>query len=274
MKKNICLSYTVVMAVLMFGIFTTSCTNYKNLAYFDDLADTAKPTITNTVAFKNPTILPDDILTVTISTLDKDLTAFLNGNNTASPSVGANSSTPGQQQNISGYMVDKNGMIELPFTGPIKVSGLTTAEAKELIETKMSKFVNTPLVNVRFANFKITVLGEVTRPATYVVPNEKINLFDALGLAGDLTVYGKRENVLLIRDTGSAQKNLIRMNLNSKDIVSAPYFYLKPNDIIYVEPNKYKLETIDAQRNRNLALIVVSGISLITILISRDIIFK
>ena len=273
MKKINFLPGNIIISCLMAVISLSSCKINENLAYFHDLSDSAKSTMTTTVPFKSPFIQPDDILTITISALDKDLTAFLNSTNISSPTVGASSGSPTGQQAINGYLVDKNGAVELPFAGNISVAGLTTLQAKDLITTKMAKYVNNPIVRVRFSNFKITLLGEVNKPATYIVPNEKISLFDALGLAGDLTVFGKRENVLLVRDTLNNQKNMIRLNLNSKDIVSTPYFYLQPNDVIYVEPSKYKLEAIDAQRSRSLSLILVSGISLLTILISRNIIF-
>ncbi|WP_225975351.1 polysaccharide biosynthesis/export family protein [Panacibacter ginsenosidivorans] len=244
------------------------------MPYFQDFPDTAKPAIIKTIPFKTPVIQSDDILSITIQTIDNDITNLLNNNNgvnggNSSLPVAGSSTTPGtpNQSAIAGYLVDKAGNVELPFIGEIKLAGLTTSEAHNLIKKEANKYFNNPVVNVRFANFKITVLGEVNRPASYIAPNEKINLFDALGMAGDLTIFGKRENVLLLRDT-LGDKQMIRLNLNSKDIVSSPYFYLQPNDIVYVEPSKYKIASVDAIRNRNITL-AASALTILLVLVTR-----
>jgi polysaccharide export outer membrane protein len=138
---------------------------------------------------------------------------------------------------------------------------------KDLIHEKVSIYYNKPVISVRFANFSITVLGEVAKPATYIVPNEKISLLDAIGMAGDLTVFGKRENVLLIRDS-LGQKQYVRFDLNSSKMFSSPYFFLRQGDMIYIEPSKSKVASTDASRNRHIALIA-SGLSLLVIIFSR-----
>lgn len=242
----------------VFFSFFISCSTYKNVAYFQDFADTAKPELVQTVPFKSPVIQTDDILSITIQTIDNDVTNMLNSNNTLNnssttlPVLG--SSTATATQGVSGYLVDKDGYVEIPFVGKVHVAGLTTAEAKDLISNEVNKYFNDAIVNVRYANFKITVIGEVLKPSTYVIPNEKVNIFDALGMAGDMTIYGQRENVLLIRDTLN-NKKLVRLNLNNKEIVSSPYFYLQANDIIYVQPNKQKVAATDAYRNRMFAIL-------------------
>jgi polysaccharide export outer membrane protein len=134
------------------------------------------------------------------------------------------------------------------------LQGYTTVEARDVIRTEMTKYVKEPMVNVKFANFKVTVLGEVMRPASYIMPTEKVTVFDALGQAGDLTIYGRRENVLVIRDSANNQKSMVHLNLNSKEIMSSPYFYLQPNDVVYVEPNKSKAASTDASKNRIFAI--------------------
>jgi polysaccharide export outer membrane protein len=243
---------------LFFLIFFNSCSTYKSIPYFRDFSDTAQPMVVKTVPFKSPVIQTDDILSITIQTIDNDVTNLLNTNssvNNASTSMpilgsGNTGTTP---QDVNGYLVDKDGNVELPFVGKVHVAGLTTSQAKDLLSTEVNKYFNDAIVNVRYENFKITVIGEVLKPSTYIVPNEKINILDALGMAGDMTIYGQRENVLLIRDTLN-DKKLIRLNLNNKDIVSSPYFYLQSSDIIYVQPNKSKMASTDAYRNRYFAL--------------------
>jgi polysaccharide export outer membrane protein len=262
----------VLFSLIFFLLMTfsfTSCTTYKNVAYFTDFADTAKHTIVQTIPFKSPVIQPDDLLTITIQTIDADITTLLNSANTPAQSAASGSVLGGQQlQYTPGYLVDKNGEVEIPFAGKIKLQGYTTVEAREVIRTEISKFVKDPIVNVKFANFKITVLGEVLKPATYIMPTEKVTVFDALGQAGDLTIYGRRENVLVIRDSVNNQKSMVHLNLNTKDIISSPYYYLRPNDVVYVEPNKAKAAGSDAVHNRNIT-IIASALSVLLVIASR-----
>ena len=167
-----------------------------------------------------------------------------------------------------GHLVDKNGNIDLAVIGKVKVEGYTTQQARDTIEQLVEKYYTSSTVDVRFSNFKITVIGEVNRPSTFTVPNEEITILDALGMAGDLTIYGKRENVLLIRkDTGNI-RNLIRINLNSKNIFTSPYFFLKQDDVLYVEPDRAKAATADAYRTRNVT-IAASIIALLVVVASR-----
>lgn len=245
----------------------TSCTSYKNVAYFRDFADTSYYSNVKTTAFKSPRIQPDDLLNITIQTIDPEINQILNSSNALTPAVGASSSvTVGQQQVATGYLVDKNGEVEIPFAGKIKLQGYTTVEAREVVRSAIGKYVKDPIVNIKFSNFRVTVLGEVAKPATYIIPNEKVSVLDALGLAGDLTIYGRRENVLLIRDSANDQKSMIHLNLNTKNVIASPYYYLQPNDIIYVEPNESKAASVDAIRNRNIT-IMASALSVILVLV-------
>jgi polysaccharide export outer membrane protein len=117
---------------------------------------------------------------------------------------------------------------------------------------------------VRFANYKITILGEVARPASYTMPNEKVTVFDAISLAGDLTIYGKRENVMLIRNADGGKKDIVRLDLTSSDLISSPYFYLKQNDVLYVEPTKARVAVNNAPRNQMISI----GISIVGVLLA------
>lgn len=269
MRIKLC--FSSLLTVFAFLLFLGSCKTYQHISYFEDYADTAKPIVLRTVPFKSPVIQTDDILSITIQTIDNDVTNLLNShsniNNATATMPVLSSSNAATQQNVSGYLVDKDGFIELPFVGRLHVSGFTTAQAKELITQEINKYFNDAIVSVRYSNFRVTIIGEVGRPSTYVIPNEKLNIFDALGMAGDMTIYGRRENVLLVRDTLN-EKKLIRLNLNNKDIISSPYFYLQSNDIVYVEPNKYKAATTDAYKNRYIA-IAAAVISLLIVSINK-----
>ncbi|NGM67261.1 hypothetical protein G5B43_18485 [Sphingobacterium sp. SGR-19] len=250
---------------LVLLLLISSC-SVKKIVYFNDLpADTAR-ILKQAAAFTEPVIQSDDILNITIQTLDPTTAAVAN-QSMAVQAVGASSASNVGNQVISGFLVDKNGYVNMTLLGKVQVSGLTTYQARERITTLASQYYKDPTVQVRFANFKVTVLGEVTRPATYTVPNEKVTVLDALGLAGDLTIFGKRENVLLVRDQGK-EKELVRLNLNDSEVFQSPYFYLRQNDVIYVEPGKGKAAANNAARTQTYA-IIGSILSVLIIAVSR-----
>jgi polysaccharide export outer membrane protein len=267
-------------SVILFAVYVLtlfSCATTKNVAYFKDLPDTLQTRLITDAPYKDPLIIPDDILSVTIVTIDPTTAAPVNqniGTPVSSSSIlpgGSGGSSGGggggSPQLVPGILVDKNGDISLPIIGKVRVAGLTTYQAKELIRTKAEQYFKEPDVQLRFTNFKITVLGEVLHPSTFVVPSEKVSVLDALGMAGDLTIYGRRENVLLIREI-NGQKQLVRLNLNSSDLFKSDYFYLKQNDVIYVEPNKSKAVQADASQTRVIT-ILASIISALLIVLIR-----
>ncbi|EOR94072.1 Polysaccharide export outer membrane protein [Arcticibacter svalbardensis MN12-7] len=261
------LSTHLLIAMAIFVIMALpSCVVTKKSVYFTDMPDTAILRSITPAEFKEPVIQPDDILSITVQTIDPTTTAAVN-QVSAMPAVGASSASSTGQQLITGFLVDKNGNVAIPMIGALKLGGLTTYQARELIQQKATFFFKDPTVQVRFANYKITVIGEVNRPAAYTVPNEKVTLLDAIGLAGDLTIYGKRDNVLLIRDNAD-KKEFIRFNLNSSDILKSPYFYLKQNDVIYIEPGKGKIAANNVARTQSLA-IVGSILSVLIVLLTR-----
>lgn len=220
--------------------------------------------------YKDIQIQPDDILQVTVLTLDAATTGTgTNGqmDMIQDPLSSSNPLANNANRNIAGYLVDKEGNIELPIAGKVKVGGLSTSDAKEAIRLKVLQFYKEPVVNVRLANFKVTVLGEVLKPGSYLVASEKATILDALGLAGDMTIYGKRENVMLVRRDGDKQK-MIRFNLNSTDLIQSPYYYLRQGDVVYVEPGKGKAAATDASMVRTYG-IIASTLSLLVIIATR-----
>ncbi len=262
MKK---IAFIFLLLISGFSIFLSSCTTQK-IAYFRDLPDSVKYSSLPISSFKDPLIQPDDILSISIQTIDPTTSAPIN-QATEGPVLGAGSYSAGNQQSVTGFLVDKNGEIELAMIGKVKVAGVSTYEARELIRKRAEAFYKYPNVQLRFANFKVTVLGEVMRPATYTLPNEKVSILDAIGLAGDLTIYGKRENVLLIREK-EGKKEFVRFDLSSSEVFKSPYYYLRQNDVIYIEPNKSKIATTDAARTRTYA-ILGSVLSLLIVFTSR-----
>jgi len=262
------------LAIATMALLWSSCSNsYKKITYFKDVPDTTGKVGTAYEApvstFTEITIQPDDILQVSIQTLDPQSNNLMGATNSLNYATQPASSlmATAESQNTSGFLVDKNGYIDMPLTGKLKVGGLSTEQVRDSIRNRAQVFYKDPVVNVRFANFKVTVLGEVARPATYTVPNERIDLIEALGMAGDLTIYGKRENVLLIREE-NGKKVFVRFNLNSSDIYKSPYLHLKQRDVIYVEPTKAKAATTDAAKIRTYSLLTAVA-SILIIFVSR-----
>ncbi|PSL44892.1 polysaccharide export outer membrane protein [Chitinophaga niastensis] len=250
----------LVTGILLMGLF--SCSGPKNIAYFRDVPDTVLNTTIAQAIYKTPAIQIDDILQVTIQTLDPAATALLN-----QQSGIASAQQAGVATAASGYLVDKDGNIALPLIGKVNVKSKSTDEVRDDIQVKAAALYKDPVVNVRFANFKITVLGEVTRPSSYIMPNEKVTILDALGAAGDLTIYGKRENVLLIREA-AGKKEFVRFNLNNSNLFASPYYYLHQGDVVYVEPNKSKIAATDMQQVKRIS-IMASVLSLLIVIGSR-----
>jgi polysaccharide biosynthesis/export protein len=257
-----------VFSVLLIAILSTlsSCTTTRNTTYFQDIPDSTLYRKVPTAAFAEPIIQSDDILSINIQTIEPEAGSNIGRGNLSSAIAASSASSIGNQA-ISGFLVDKNGFVELPLLGKVRLGGLTTFQAREQIRSIAEKEFKSPAVQVRFANYKITVIGEVARPATYTIPNEKVSILDALGLAGDLTIYGRRDNILLIRDHGD-KKEMVRLNIGSTDLLKSPYYYLKQNDVIYIEPNKAKVATNNAARTQIIA-ISTSVISLMVVVISR-----
>ncbi len=222
--------------IILFIALLSSCGSSKKIAYLQD-AESFKDTFPKELYDAH--IKPKDLLTITVSTFDKEVSLPFNlvtprAINGTDMSI---TSTPTLQT----YLVDNDGLIDFPVLGRIEVGGMTKKEVENMLKEKLKVYLKEdPLVNVRMVNYKITVLGEVAKPSTFTVANEKINIYEALAMAGDMTIYGKRENVKLVRENADGSKLVVVLNLNDKSLVSSPYFYLQQNDVIYVEPNKAK----------------------------------
>jgi len=264
--------------LILLTSFLFSCSAPKNVTYFQDLTDTSKIYIQAIKETYEVQIQPDDILEIIINNINAEAAAPFNLGNinpAGSPTTQVMQGATGLRLNTAsnntpmgeGYLVDKNGTIDFPVLGNMKVQGLTIPQLKDSLKTKLDKYLQAPIINIRLLNYKVTVLGEVLHPSTYSIPSERLTVVDAIGMAGDLTIYGKRENVLLIREEGG-QRKFIRMNLNASTIFESPYYYLKQNDIIYVEPNKSKIVASNATRVRDIALLT-SIITLLIVAITR-----
>ena len=220
-----------------------SCVEYKNIVNFRSAPDSLATKSIPLPTIPEHHILPDDQLSITIYSLDPAAVAPLNLNSVA----GSSSFSPTGQTEApivgAGYLVDREGYIEMPVIGKLKAGGLSVQQLKDTISQKALRYVNDPIVNIRYLNFRFTVLGEVTRPGTFVVANENVTLLQALGMAGDFTNYSNRANVLVVREQ-DGQQVFQYLNLQSQDIFRSPYFYLQKNDLVYVEPMSQKTASI------------------------------
>lgn len=254
------LFYLLVLMIL------ASCSR-RNLAYFSNLQEEAVYTeqITNT---PEPKIQPDDLLSISITSLNPEANNLFNRGEMPVAGSITNFSMTNAPSSIykEGYLVDQGGCIDFPVLGKVTLGGLTKAEAKAKLIAELQHYLKDPIVNIRYLNYKVTVVGEVNRPATFTIPSEKINILEALGMAGDMTVFGKRENVLLIREEEGIRK-VTRLNLNDKEVLNSPYFYLQQNDVVYVEPDKKK--EVQASTNTRFIAITSSVLSVLIVALTR-----
>ena len=243
-------------------IIFSSCTNTKKVTYFQNVKD---QTFFSGNKETETLIQPNNILSINISSLNAQASVAFNAQTN---NISRATTVTGSNTESGGYLVNPGGEIDLPILGAVKAAGLTKDQLKENITNLIlsKKLLIDPIVDIRFLNFEVTVIGEVARPTVITVPSEKISLIKAIGLAGDLTIYGKRENVLLIREE-NGKKITRHIDLNSSDFFNSPYYYLEPNDVIYVEPNKTKAAT--AGRTIQLLPIVFSALSLVAIVVDR-----
>lgn len=230
--------------------FLSSCNPTKNVIYLDNIGDAQ---ITKTIDDLEPVIQRNDLLSITVSSPNPTATQIFNNNGP----TGA-----------TGYLVNQQGNIDFPLLGSVKAAGLTKKQLKESLAKTIvqNQLLIDPIVTVRYLNFKVTVLGEVGKPSVISVPDEKISLLEALGMAGDMTLYARRDNVLVIREE-AGKRITKRLNLSSRDIFDSPYYYLKSNDIVYVEPGKVKAASVSG--TRQWLPIIMSTLSFVSIVFYR-----
>lgn len=252
--KNLLYIFLTVLTISL-----SSCVPSKEVIYFQgidnkDLAGTS---------VYEPVIKPDDVLYINVSSFDGEAVKPFNLG-TTQEGVGGG----GQGGLIimrQTYLVNNDGDIEYPILGTIKVGGLTREEVTRKLQNRITEFVKDPVINIRIVNYKISVLGEVNRPGNYTLESDRITVIEALARAGDLTLFGKRENVLIIRENRGV-KETVRLDLTSPDFINSPYYYLTQNDVVYVEPNKRRINSTAIGPNI-LAGISVIGFALTTILL-------
>lgn len=259
-----------VLCVLCLGIASTfySCVSPKSIVYFQ--GDTLRYSIDSIRQTYTPTVQPNDLLSIVVGSLSPESDVIFNVPNQYTTSAMNYSATGGgSRQQSLGYLVDSEGNIEMPLVGKVKIQNLKTQVAADTIRQRLLKFLREPTVTIRSLNFKVSVLGEVNRPAVYVVPDEKITLPEMLSLAGDLTIYGRRDNITVIREENGLRQ-YAKVDLTSRDIFDSPYYYLHKNDLVYIEPVKARMTYADRRvQLLPLAISIVSTLGLIIINLTR-----
>lgn len=275
-KKNPLVRFCCIS--FMATLLTVSCTAYKKIPYMENAASIDQSEFSKTALSYEAKVMPNDILLITVNTptpeasKDFNLPLIPQSSKATTPSdVNVVSESSGSLQN---YVVDKEGYIQFPILGKLKVGGLTKAQVENMIHNAVypAYTKENPIVTMRFLNYRVTVLGEVTKPGIYTSENARMTIFDAIASAEDLTIYGKRDKVLIVRVDEHGEKHVYPVNLQDKNLLlNNNLYYLQQNDLVYVEPNKTKGNNSKIGSLENLTLsavsLMVSVVSVVAVLL-------
>ena len=258
--KKIFVRLSILLAFLV--VSAASCSTYKKINYIQDAQlDTALTMI----AYQGILIQPMDMISIVVSSRDPELARIYNLP-VVTYQAGSESSVSNFNQRLIGYSVDNDGNIQFPELGTIHVAGLNRWQLAELIREKLSSLVKDAVVTVQFMNFKISVTGEVTSPGVFDISGDKITIFEAISLARNLTIYGRRDGVYVIREQNGS-RTIYQVDLRTVDMFNSPAYYLQQNDVVYVEPNKVRAgqSTINENNLKSVSLWVSIGSFLSTL---------
>ena len=243
-----------------------SCKPREQVAYYQNIDGMKSPENSATYEIK---FQPDDLLLIIVSAEDPESALPFNLTTVSVPSAnGTNTLSFSGQETVQSYLVDAAGTIDFPVLGKLKVGGLTRLGLLELLQSKIGKYIKNPIINLRITNFKISVQGEVNVPGTFSVGSDRITLIEALSMAKDLTIYGRRDNILLIREVNGV-KSYNRIDITKADFINSPFYYLAQNDVIYVEPNKVRINGAAVGANTGVLISITSlVITLITLIVT------
>lgn len=251
--------------LLMSILFMSSCAQVKNIAYFQKVESTALSLKNqqNSIGLYEAHIKPKDLLSITVVSSEPEASRMYN---LIVPQIAepTNQNSLFSQPTLQTYLVDNDGNIDFPVFGKIKVEGLTRNELESMLQKKLA-FAFTkesPIITIRFTNYSVNILGEVLKPGKFETNNDRLTIFEGLALAGDLTIYGRRDNVKVLREKADGTKEYITLNLNDKNIIYSSAYYLEQNDVVYVEPNKSK------SRSSNYGAAETFGISSLSVLLT------
>jgi polysaccharide export outer membrane protein len=245
-------------------LFLFSCASRKDVVYYQGIDEMAPSEKSTSYEIK---IQPDDLLMIIVSAEDPEIAAPFNLKSVSMVSP-SKQDLVRSQETMQLYLIDANGFIEFPVLGKLKVGGLTRSEVLQLLQQKISVYIKNPIINLRVMNFKVSVQGEVNLPGTYPVASDRITLIEALTMAKDLTIYGKRNNILVIREIDGV-KSYNRVDITKAEFINSPFYYLAQNDVVYVEPNKNKINGAAIGPNTGVIISISSLlITLITLIIT------
>ena len=248
--------------IVLIAILLTSCASKKDILYLQDI-ESYVPELDST--YNNIKIKKSDLLSITVSSTDQISSVPFNLPVIANSS--GISTTVNSRQQIQTYLVDESGNIDFPVLGKFYVLNKSKLELIDELKEKLKVYIKEPIVTLRITNFRISVIGEVNRPGFYSVANERVTIFQAISLAGDLTLYGKRNDILVIREQSNGKKTYNKFDFTSKDILLSPFYYLHQNDVVIVSPNKAQIQSSAFNRNTSIwvsiAGVVLSVISIL-----------
>jgi polysaccharide biosynthesis/export protein len=272
-------------ALIFFSFLFTSCANTRNLTYMQGTFDTVQ---LSQIKIPEAIVRPGDLLSIVIYSDNPEATALFNqsliivnsssgasnaaGSSGTGGAGGGTGSTAGAigggSPTTPGYLVDEEGNIQFQGLGLLHVEGLTKDSLKILLDSRLKQYFKNPYYTIRFMNYRFTMLGEVARPGIFSIPGEHVSLLEAIGLAGDLTLYGRRDNILVIREN-EGKREWARLDLTKPQIMSSPYYYLQQNDVVYIEANKKKVLANDQATTRNVTIgaTIISTIAIVVSLL-------
>jgi polysaccharide export outer membrane protein len=243
-----------------------SCKSREEVVYYQNIDALATTEKANSYEIK---IQPDDLLMIIVSADDPETAIPFNLSIISVPTASSVNAAQGQLT-MQSYLVDASGIIDFPIIGKLTVGGLSRTEVMHLLEGKIAKYIKNPIINLRLMNFKVSVQGEVTNPGTYPVSSDRITLIEAISMASDLTIYGKRDNILVIREVNGV-KAYNRVDITKADFIHSPFYYLAQNDVVYVEPNKARINGAAVGANTGVIISITSLlITVITLIVTAS----
>ncbi len=262
---NLKFSYFIKVSLFFAVLFLFfSCASKKNVVYYQNIDGM---NISQSNASYEVKIQPDDVLLIIVSAEDPEIAIPFNLTTVAVSSTGRPDIATSQLTTQT-YLVDKNGSIEFPVLGKIQVGGLTRTEVLQSLKDKIGVYIKKPIINLRITNFKVSLQGEVNVPGTYTVASERLTLIEALSMAKDLTIYGKRNSILVIRESNGV-KSFNRVDITKADFINSPFYYLAQNDVVYVEPNSTRINSSVVGPNTSVIISAISILVSLSVLIFR-----
>lgn len=243
--------------LLLFVLFLSGCNTPKDVAYFQGIDSLTPEQINEMSQTYSSRIYPDDMLTITVTSWDPTVVTPFNPPSFAYGTQGETTAASSAQ--LLTYLVDPEGYINFPVLGKVKAAGYSKSELGENLRVRIAEYAKDAIVNVQIVNFRVTILGEVSRPGALTVRNDRISILDAIGQVGDLSINAQRENILVIRDN-NGQKEMGRLDITRPDIFTSPYYYLRQNDVVYVEPNSAKKKNARYSQAQQYSITVMSAI--------------